>query len=250
MNVLFDLSSIIRLGGEKEDALFFLNMILKYLWDKNLEEGSTNYNGLKHITMVEDAQYFAPQDLVKKNKLTTYLEDIALLQRGTGECLIALATRPDISRDILANCGVLILFKSHMERELLCEMLNLDNERREYISILEEGQCIARINSIKEPFLLWVPFIERESLNFSEIRSKNELILKNRDQILEIKSNVKIIGSYFLVSGINIYLSIEYISYGFICYRTYSYISNGKWNYNYMTIYPCRCSYNICSRIY
>ena len=34
--VLLDLSSIIRLGGEKEDALFFLNMILKYLWDKNM----------------------------------------------------------------------------------------------------------------------------------------------------------------------------------------------------------------------
>ena len=34
-NILIDLSSIIRLGGEKEDALFFLNMILKYLWDKN-----------------------------------------------------------------------------------------------------------------------------------------------------------------------------------------------------------------------
>jgi len=30
-NILIDLSSIIRLGGEKEDALFFLNMILKYL---------------------------------------------------------------------------------------------------------------------------------------------------------------------------------------------------------------------------
>ena len=35
---------------------------------------------------------------MKKNKLTTYLEDIALLQRGTGECLITLATRPDIMR--------------------------------------------------------------------------------------------------------------------------------------------------------
>ncbi len=37
--VLLDLSSIIRLGGEKEDALFFLNMILKYFWDKNIELG-------------------------------------------------------------------------------------------------------------------------------------------------------------------------------------------------------------------
>jgi len=106
MNVILDLSSIIRLGGEKEDALFFLNMILKYLWDKNLANGALDYEGIKHLTIIEDAQYFAPQGLIKKSKLTSYLEDIALLQRGTGECLITLATRPDISKEILANNGV------------------------------------------------------------------------------------------------------------------------------------------------
>jgi len=141
-NVLFDLSSIIRLGGEKEDALFFLNMVLKYLWDKNLTQGAYNFQGIKHITIVEDTQYFAPKDLARKNKLTSYLEDIALLQRGTGECLISLATHPDISEEILANCGVLVCFKTHMEKELLCKLLNLDTENEDYLSILEEGQCI------------------------------------------------------------------------------------------------------------
>jgi hypothetical protein len=102
-DIILDLSSIIRLGGEKEDALFFLNLILKYLWDMNLTKGATRYDGIKHITIIEDAQYFAPQGLLKKSKLTTYLEDIALLQRGTGECLVTLATRPDISKEILAN---------------------------------------------------------------------------------------------------------------------------------------------------
>jgi len=101
--VILDLSSIIRLGGEKEDALFFLNMVLKYLWDRNLTRGANNYAGINHITIIEDAQYFAPQGLTKKSKLTSYLEDIALLQRGTGECLITIATRPNISKEILAN---------------------------------------------------------------------------------------------------------------------------------------------------
>ncbi|MFX0006660.1 MAG: ATP-binding protein, partial [Candidatus Hermodarchaeota archaeon] len=66
-NIILDLSSIIRLGGEKEDALFFLNMILKYLWDKNLTRGAYNFKGIQHITIIEDAQYFAPQDLAKKS---------------------------------------------------------------------------------------------------------------------------------------------------------------------------------------
>ncbi len=182
-NILIDLSSIIRLGGEKEDALFFLNMILKYLWDRNLTRGAYNFQGIKHITIIEDSQYFAPKDLTRKNKLTTYLEDIALLQRGTGECLISLATHPDISEEILANCGVLICFKTHIEKEFLCKLLNLDVENEDYLSILKKGQCIARVNSIERPFLLKVPHIPREWLKITEINKNNERILEKFVQL-------------------------------------------------------------------
>jgi hypothetical protein len=193
-NILLDLSSIIRLGGEKEDALFFLNMILKYLWDKNLTKGAYNFKGIQHITIIEDAQYFAPQDLTKKNKLTTYLEDIALLQRGIGECLITLATRPNISKEILANNGVVLTFKNHIEKEIMCDLLNINVENKNFLSILEEGQCIIRINSIKEPFLLNIPLIKHESIPISEIKKTNDAILNNAEKgyipISKIKKNV------------------------------------------------------------
>ncbi|MFX1234710.1 MAG: ATP-binding protein [Promethearchaeota archaeon] len=179
MNILLDLSSIIRLGGEKEDALFFLNMILKYLWDLNLTVGADKYNRIKHLTIIEDAQYFAPQDLSKKLKITSYLEDIALLQRGTGECLISLATRPNISNEILANCGVFISFQSHLQKDLMQELLNLEETEKNFISALDEGICIVRINSVKEPFLLWVLLIKRNKITVSEIQKNNKLILKN-----------------------------------------------------------------------
>ncbi|MHA1459477.1 MAG: ATP-binding protein, partial [Promethearchaeota archaeon] len=175
--VILDLSSIIRLGGEKEDALFFLNMVLKYLWDRNLTRGAINYDGINHITIIEDAQYFAPQGLTKKSKLTSYLEDIALLQRGTGECLITIATRPNISKDILANNGVVLTFKNHIEKDIMCELLNLESDKKNYLSIMDEGQCIIRVNSIKEPFLLRIPYIKRNPLTVSEICKKNEAIL-------------------------------------------------------------------------
>lgn len=190
-NVLFDLSSIIRLGGEKEDALFFLNMILKYLWDKNLEKGSTDYKGIKHITMIEDAQYFAPQSITNQTKLSTYLEDIALLLRGTGECLISIATRPQVSNEILANCGILVTFKNHMQKEFVCELLNLEDDHKDYLSILEQGQCLVRVNYIKRPFLLWVPHIKRNYLTGKEIDKNNEIILqKLRKQ--KIENNIRL----------------------------------------------------------
>ncbi len=191
MNIIMDLSSIIRLGGEKEDALFFLNMILKYLWDINLTKGSYGFKGIEHITIIEDAQYFAPQDLMKKSKLTTYLEDIALLHRGTGECLITLATRPDISKEILANNGVVLTFKNHMEKDFMCELLNIDVENRTYLSILEEGQCIIRINSIKESFLLSIPLIKHNSISISEIRKNNRKLLNKQKNDLTSNSKSK-----------------------------------------------------------
>lgn len=175
-NILIDLSSIIRFGGEKKDAMFFLNMILKYLWDMNLKKGSFNFKGIKHITVVEDAQYFAPKSNTHQIKISSYLEDIALLLRGTGECLITIATRPQISEEILANCGVMVTFKNHMERGFLCRLLNLEEEKQDYLSILERGQCVIRTDSIKRPFLLWIPHIERRSLKRSEIKTNNKII--------------------------------------------------------------------------
>ncbi len=147
--ILLDLSSIIRLGGEKEDALFFLNMILKYLWDKNISKGSKNYEGIQHMTIIEDAQYFAPQELSKRTKLTSYIEDIALLLRGTGECLISLATRPDISKEVLANCGVLVSFQNHMQKPLIQELLNLAEEQKEYLSMLKKKRVQKLMNIVQ-----------------------------------------------------------------------------------------------------
>ena len=187
--VLLDLSSIIRLGGEKEDALFFLNMILKYLWDKNIGVGSKNYEGIKHITIIEDAQYFAPEELSSRTKLSSYLEDIALLLRGTGECLISLATRPKISKEILANCGVLVSFQNHMQKDIMQELLNLDEKQKEYLSMLQKGQCIIRVNSIEKPFLLRTPYIERSWLTDEEIFENNKRIIEkyeNKTEVIKI----------------------------------------------------------------
>ncbi len=206
--VLLDLSSIIRKGGEKEDALFFLNMVLKYLWDKNIETGSKNYEGIKHVTIIEDAQYFAPQELSSRTKLTSYIEDIALLLRGTGECLISLATRPNISREILANCGVLVSFQVHMQKDLMQELLNLKDWQKEYLSMLKRGQCIIRVNSIEKPFAMESEHVKRSWLSDEEIAKKNEEILEqtkkqketqkegtiSREKKLETKSFCKFCG--------------------------------------------------------
>jgi hypothetical protein len=187
-NVLLDLSSIINLGGEKEDTLFFLNMFFKYLWDENLRHGSRDYTGIRHITIIEDAQYFASQSLSKVNKLTSYMEDVALVLRGTGECLISLATRANVSVEILANCGVFVTFQNHLQKDFLEELLNLGSDQKSFLSMLNTGDCIIRVNSIGKPFAMRIPFIERSWLTDDEIEISNQKILD--DKLAELEGNI------------------------------------------------------------
>ena len=57
--------------------------------------------------------------------------------------------------------------------------------------MLEEGYCIIRVNSIKEPFLLGIPYIKRNSRTVSDIIKKNQLILRNPQKVadMEIESS-------------------------------------------------------------
>ena len=64
------------------------------------------------------------------------------------------ATHPNISTEILANCGVLVSYQVHMQKDLMLELLNLKDWQKEYLSMLKKGQCLIRINSIEKPFAI------------------------------------------------------------------------------------------------
>jgi len=54
------------------------------------------------------------------------------------------------------------------------------------LSILVEGHCIIRVNSVKEPFLLGIPYIKRNSITVSDIIKKNQLILTNPQKVANL----------------------------------------------------------------
>ncbi|MHA2010596.1 MAG: hypothetical protein ACW980_25055, partial [Promethearchaeota archaeon] len=91
-----------------------------------------------------------------------------------------------------------LTFKTHIEKEIMCDLLNLDAENKNFLSILEEGQCIMRTNSIKEPFLLRVPYVKQGSLSFTEIINNNKLLLKRkRERDISPKRTKKIIPYFY-----------------------------------------------------
>ena len=194
--ICLDLGSIIRLGGEKRDALFFLNMIFKYLWDLNLSRGSTK--NLCHMCILEDAQYMIPQSLLKQSKLSTYIEDVALLQRGTGEILVSIATRPAVSEDVLANAGVFVTFQSHYDTSQIQELLGLTNDQLKLIGTLQEGECITRVASIPRPILLKIPLIKKKhKIHYGNHISHTPLMGPLKEKITSNKKLTRVFVGYF-----------------------------------------------------
>ncbi len=187
--VCLDLSSIIRLGGEKRDALFFLNMIFKYLWDRNISRGSTDKPC--HMCVLEDAQYMIPHALLKQSKLSTYIEDVSLLQRGTGEILISIATRPAVSEDVLANAGVFLTFQSHYDTSQIQELLGLKNDQVKLIGTLQEGECLIRVASVPRPFSLKIPLLKKKHHILKTIQQQHTQIISSANSRVPVRKDLK-----------------------------------------------------------
>jgi Ca2+/Na+ antiporter len=151
--VILDLGSILKLGGTKEDLVFFANIILKWIWEFNMRQGATN--DLRHITIFEDVSYIASKKVLESSKLSSYLEDIALLLRGKGEGLICLTTSLDISKNILLNAGSKFFFKFTEKLEESLYLLGIPSNAAINTNQLSLGFCIGKINSIPDVFLLY-----------------------------------------------------------------------------------------------
>ncbi|MHA1688956.1 MAG: hypothetical protein ACTSUN_06405, partial [Promethearchaeota archaeon] len=109
----------------------------------------------------------------------------------------------NISKEILANCGILACFQTHFQKDLMVELLNLEEEQRTYLSMLKKGTCILRVNSIEKPFVLEIPLIKRKWLSRDIIEENNEKILN--DKIIEqnIKRTTKKEELYFITKKKN-----------------------------------------------
>lgn len=180
---IISLGNIVNLGGSKEDLSFFSNLILKQLWDINIASGPSK--NINHITIIDDSQYFNKTQQETRSKSTNYFEDIALLLRGTGEVLIAVSTRPDISADVLSNCGLIVCFQTKFKEDIqkLQSMLHLTESQVSLLEILPEHTSIVKCNSYPYPFMIET----RKPLSWEHQADLNEnhLLTKNKLKNLE-----------------------------------------------------------------
>jgi len=152
--VIIDLSTL-RVKGSREDARLLMNILVKYFFDAALKRGIQSK--LRHLIIVEEAQYLVPQLLMRRTTIEgTLLEEMVMLERATGQGLIFIATRPIISEQILANTAFKVIFRSQIDSEFLARILNLDDEQRKYLQVMPKYEAIILHPSYPYPFRIAV----------------------------------------------------------------------------------------------
>ncbi|MHA1585046.1 MAG: hypothetical protein ACTSWL_07305, partial [Promethearchaeota archaeon] len=132
------------------------------------------------LTIFEDSSYIASQKILENSKLSSYLEDIALLLRGKGEALITLSTTLNISKNIILNSGSKIFFKFNEKPEDVLHYLGLPSNSLLEVKELSVGYCLAKIDSVPDVFLLNIPKIEYKRKIKEKLtqESKNQAFIK------------------------------------------------------------------------
>ncbi|NVM01080.1 MAG: hypothetical protein HWN67_01980, partial [Candidatus Helarchaeota archaeon] len=149
--IIFDLSSIIYKEGTKEDVRLLINLILKYVIDQALRRGPTPE--LKHIVILEDSQLLVPE-VLREVPETTLGEDIPLLLRSVGEAMISVATRPQISPDIISNSAIKVTFKLNQADDTIkvAKYQNLNEEQEQYLRLTKKQEAIVTTLNFPYPF--------------------------------------------------------------------------------------------------
>ncbi|WP_457556903.1 ATP-binding protein [Candidatus Harpocratesius sp.] len=182
---VINLGSILKLGGSKQDLIFFANLILKWIWEMAMNRNPTDQ--LKHLTIFEDVSYIASNKLVNLSNVSLYLEDIALLLRGKGEGLLSITTSMDISKNIVLNSGTKLFFKFNERSEDIIHHLGIEKGQTFNIQDLPTGMCIIKTYSNAKPFLLYTNNIEGSASKKKKNQNKffQKLKLKKKEQIIK-----------------------------------------------------------------
>jgi hypothetical protein len=141
--VVLDLSFVARKGGMMAARLLY-NLIAKRIFDHSMMRGVVS--GLHHIVVLEEASNLVPESYARQSSADVSTgESMVLLQRATGQCVIVVSTRPNISSNILANTATKIVFRLPYDSQIGAKFLSLTEEQEEYLRSMRCGRALVSI---------------------------------------------------------------------------------------------------------
>jgi hypothetical protein len=129
--VILDLQHVARTGG-MESARLLYNLIAKRIFDYALHRGIKP--GLHHLVVLEEASNLVPESYTRHTAADiTTGESMVMLQRATGQGVIVISTRPNVSSNILANTATKITFRLTYDSPTGARFMSLDEEQERYL---------------------------------------------------------------------------------------------------------------------
>jgi hypothetical protein len=175
--VILDLSFIARTGG-MEAARLLYNLIAKRIFDSSMKRGVVP--GLHHIVVLEEASNLVPESYSKQSSAdVTTGESMVLLQRATGQGVIVVSTRPNISSNILANTSTKIVFRLPYDSQIGGKFLSLTQQQEEYLRSMKCGRALVSIPNMETFEIATRVYVDKHPL----IVTSSSVDLKKRKEV-------------------------------------------------------------------
>jgi DNA helicase HerA-like ATPase len=147
--VIIDLQHVARTGG-MEAARLLYNLIAKRIFDYALHRGIRP--GLHHLVVLEEANNLVPESYTRHTAAdVTTGESMVMLQRATGQGVIIISTRPNVSSNILANTATKVTFRLPYDSPIGARFMSLDDKQERYLKTLKRGRALIVLPG-SEPF--------------------------------------------------------------------------------------------------
>jgi len=141
--VILDLSYVARIGG-MDSARLLYNLVAKRIFDSAMKRGVSE--GLHHVVVLEEASNLVPESYTRQSAAdVTTGESMVMLQRATGQGVIVISTRPNISSNILANTSTKIVFRLPYDSQVGGRFLSLTSDQEQYLRTLKRGRALMSI---------------------------------------------------------------------------------------------------------
>jgi DNA helicase HerA-like ATPase len=178
--VILDLQHVARTGG-MEAARLLYNLIAKRIFDCALHRGIRP--GLHHLVVLEEASNLVPESYTRHTAAdVTTGESMVMLQRATGQGVIIISTRPNVSSNILANTATKITFRLPYDSPIGARFMSLDEEQERYLKTLKRGRALIVLPG-SEPFEIATQPFEMASVLKRPIES-----LRDDETRIEVES--------------------------------------------------------------
>ncbi|MFW9906951.1 MAG: helicase HerA domain-containing protein [Candidatus Thorarchaeota archaeon] len=157
--VILDLSHVARVGG-MESARLLYNLTAKRIFDAAMKRGIVP--GLHHVVVLEEASNLVPESYSRQSSAdVTTGESMVLLQRATGQGVVVVSTRPNISSNILANTATKIVFRLPYDSQVGSKFLSLTPDQEAYLRSMKRGRALVAVPDTETFEIATKPFVDK-----------------------------------------------------------------------------------------